>query len=176
MFCPGEFNIADLHSRGCSGAALIKNDEWFHGPKFLELSEENWPKPPRCNGAEREIALSETVKSVNKSTTQSLTVLEKKHNTDNVGKVVDCHRYSSKTRLLRVTRTYIHRFVRRIKGLTVSKTLELSAEELIEAEQMWIKDIQNNAFPEEVKQLINGTKTSSSRLDQLRLFLDDKEI
>jgi hypothetical protein len=29
-------------------------------------------------------------------------------------------------------------------------------------------------FPEEVKQLINRTKTSSSRLDQLRLFLDDK--
>jgi hypothetical protein len=51
MFCPGEF-----------GAALIKNDEWFHGPKFLKLSEENWPKPPRCNGAESEIALSETVK------------------------------------------------------------------------------------------------------------------
>ncbi|CAB3997786.1 Hypothetical predicted protein [Paramuricea clavata] len=29
-------------------------------------------------------------------------------------------------------------------------------------------------FSEEVKQLINRTKTSSSRLDQLRLFLDDK--
>ena len=39
---------------------------------------------------------------------------------------------------------------------------------------MWIKDIQNNMFPEEVKQLINRTKTSSSSLDQLRLFLDDK--
>ncbi|CAB4002459.1 Hypothetical predicted protein [Paramuricea clavata] len=116
MFCPGELNIADLPSRGCTGAALIKNDEWFHGPKFLKLSEENWPKPPRCNGAESEIALSEMVR----------------------------------------------------------RTLELSADELIEAEQMWIKDIQNNMFPEEVKQLINRTKTSSSRLHQLRLFLDDK--
>ncbi|CAB4012078.1 Hypothetical predicted protein [Paramuricea clavata] len=29
-------------------------------------------------------------------------------------------------------------------------------------------------FPEEVKQLVNRTKTSSSRLDQLRLFLDEK--
>jgi hypothetical protein len=38
---------------------------------------------------------------------------------------------------------------------------------------MWIKDIQTNMFPEEVKQLINRTKTSISRLDQLR-FLDDK--
>jgi hypothetical protein len=69
---------------------------------------------------------------------------------------------------------YVFRFVGRIKGQTVDKTLELSADELIEAEQMWIKDIQNNMFPEEVKQLINRTKTSSSRLDQLRLFLDDK--
>ncbi|CAB3977862.1 Hypothetical predicted protein [Paramuricea clavata] len=134
MFCPGEFNIADLPSRGCSGAALVKNDEWFHGPNFLKLSEENWPKPPRCNGAESEIALSETVKSVNKSTTHSLTVLEKKHNTVSVGKVVDCHRYSSRIRLLRVT-AYVFRFVRRIKGQTVDKTLELSADELIEAEQ-----------------------------------------
>jgi hypothetical protein len=139
----------------------------------MKLSEENWPKPPRCNGAESEIALSETVKSDNKSTTHSLTVLEKKHNTVNVGMVVDCHRYSSNTRLLRVT-AYVFRFVRRIKGQTVDKTLELSADELIEAEQMWIKDVQNNMFPEEVKQLINRTKTSSSRLDQLRLFLDDK--
>jgi hypothetical protein len=139
----------------------------------MKLSEENWPKPPRCNGEESEIALSETVKSDNKSTTHSLTVLEKKHNTVNVGRVVDCHRYSSNTRLLRVT-AYVFRFVGRIKGQTVDKTLELSADELIEAEQMWIKDIQNNMFPEEVKQLINRTKTFSSRLDQLRLFLDDK--
>ena len=26
MFCPGELNIADLPSRGCSGEALLKSD------------------------------------------------------------------------------------------------------------------------------------------------------
>jgi hypothetical protein len=46
---------------------------------------------------------------------------------------------------------HVFRFVRRIKGQTVDKTLELSADKLTKAEQMWIKDIQNNMFPEEVK-------------------------
>jgi hypothetical protein len=53
---------------------------------------------------------------------------------------------------------------------------ELSAHELNEAEDLWIKDVQNNVFPEEIKQLINGTKSSGSRVNQLRLFLDDKKI
>ena len=41
MFCPGELNIAHLPSRVCCGEALLKNDEWFHGPNFLKENEEN---------------------------------------------------------------------------------------------------------------------------------------
>ena len=37
-------------------------------------------------------------------------------------------------------------------------------------------DVQSNEFPAEVQQLTNGTKASSSRLNQLHLFLDDKRI
>jgi Ca2+-binding EF-hand superfamily protein len=72
---------------------------------------------------------------------------------------------------------YVFRFIRWIKGQTVDKTLELSADELIEgeAEQMWIKDIQNNMFPEEVKQLINGTKTSAQGLINYAYFWTKKE-
>ncbi|CAB4028470.1 Hypothetical predicted protein, partial [Paramuricea clavata] len=136
-----------------------------------KLSEENWPKSPR---AESEIALSETVKSDNKSTTHSLTVLEKKHNTVNVGRVVDCHRYSSNTRLLRLT-AYVFKFVRRIKGQTVDKTLELSADRRTDRSRTDVdKGYSEQYVSRRSEQLINRTKISSSRLDQLRLFLDDK--
>jgi hypothetical protein len=162
--------VADLPSRGCSATALAENDEWFHGPKFLKLNEENWPKPPRNTTAENEIALTETTKSVNNSTAHSLSAVEEKHYPCNIGKVIDCHRYNSKTQLLRIT-AYVIRFIKKQKGFA-----ELSADELNEAEDLWIKDVQNNAFPEEIKQLIIGTKSSSSRVNQLRLFLDDKKI
>ena len=39
----GELNIVHLPSRGCCEEALLKNDEWFHGPNFLKENEENWP-------------------------------------------------------------------------------------------------------------------------------------
>ena len=53
---------------------------------------------------------------------------------------------------------------------------ELSADELFEAEEMWIRDVQSDEFPAKFQQLTTGTKASSSRYNQLRLFLDDKGI
>ena len=53
---------------------------------------------------------------------------------------------------------------------------ELSADELFETKAMWIKDVQNDEFPLEVQQLTYGTEAFSSRLNQLRLFLDDKGL
>ena len=175
-FCPGQYNIADLPSRGCSGAELVNNEEWFHGPKFLKLNEEHWPKPPRCSGVETDVAMKETVKS-SKTTTHSLVVREREQDAVNIGKIIDCQRFSSKKRLLRVT-VYVLRFIRKIKKTVVISTPEITAQELIEAEEIWIKDIQNDAFPEELKQLTvaKGSKSTSSRLNQLHLFLDNKGI
>ena len=46
-FCPGVQNPSDLPSRGCTMDELIERiDFWKHGPKFLLLPEEDWPKQP----------------------------------------------------------------------------------------------------------------------------------
>ena len=61
-----------------------------------------------------------------------------------VHQVTDANRYSSWKKLLRIT-AYVLRFVRRMK---VEGSLELDSEEVQHAEQLWIKSIQYQSFPE----------------------------
>ena len=55
---------------------------------------------------------------------------------------MDCNKYNSKTKLLRVT-ALILRAVRKMKGMeSTIESEELNAENLKEAEQLWLKSIQ----------------------------------
>ena len=67
-------NPADLASRGCKVSELIDNQQWFHGPEWLQKSEELWPltefihdpnKPTTGKEAE-EINLAQIVKEHDK--------------------------------------------------------------------------------------------------------------
>ena len=117
----------------------------------------------------------ETIKRSDKPTLHSLVVVEKGYGLKGIGNVVGCRRYSSKTKLFRVA-AYVLRFIAKIKKRTANNMSELSADELFEAEEKWIRDVQSDEFPTEVQQLTTGTKASSSRLNQLRFILDDKGI
>ena len=65
-------------------------------------------------------------------------------------KIIDPQRYSTKTKMLRVT-AIVLRFIRNLrKREPRPKTLELLAEQLIEAEKMWIRCIQSSAFQAEI--------------------------
>ena len=50
--CPGAENPADIPSRSMHVSKLNSSLEWFHGPEWLQLSEDRWPsrqteaKPP----------------------------------------------------------------------------------------------------------------------------------
>ena len=76
--------------------------------------------------------------------------------------------------MLRVT-AIVFRFVRNLtKSEPRPKTFELLAEQLIEAEKMWIRCIQASSFQAEIRQLaIGGT---NPMVQQLRLFIDADNI
>jgi hypothetical protein len=62
---------------------------------------------------------------------------------------MDCDRYSSKLKLLRVT-AFVLLCVRRMKRReNAMEQIHLNAENLKEAENIWIRSVQSTAFPEE---------------------------
>lgn len=84
--------------------------------------------------------------------------------------------YSNITRLLRVT-AYVVRFIKNIKTKDQSeRNLEdLRADELKEAEVLWVKSIQSSAFVDELSFLNRkqGMATPPIRVTQFGLFLSD---
>ena len=159
--CPGVMNPADLPSRGVSVDELVSNSLWWNGPPFLQRPEEEWPelsiKEEIDEGAEVEM-----VKHT-KQVTRVLVGTEDPQIRD-IAAVVDCQRFCSKVRLVRVTACVI-RFINRLKSM-VKRTSEqslnsipqhkgLSADEIVNAENMWIRYVQELNFMEELRYLRN---------------------
>ena len=102
---------------------------------------------------------SRELKTSNKKT-HNLAATEGRHT---IGDVIDCKRFSSFRRLVRVT-AYVLRAVKMFKSKTASQISDsLSVEELSEAERRWIQDSQ---------QYQGHEKSFDSLKSQLNLFLD----
>lgn len=141
----------------------------------MRLAEEHWPKQSHNTSEDNEIALAEIVKRP-RSTTHSLVTLANDHcKLVKISNVVDCHRYSSKMKLLRVT-AYVLRFVALLRRRADVTTSLLTAEDLKKAEVLWIKDVQSSAFSEEIQHMRTGQTRSNQRVNHLRLFFDAEGI
>ena len=138
--CPGVTNPTDLPSRGVSVDELMSNSLWWNGPPFLQRPQKEWPelsiKKEIDEGAEVEM-----VKHM-KQVTRVLVGTEDPQIRD-IATMVDCQRFCSKVRLVRVT-AYVTRFINRLKSM-VKRTSEqslnsvpqrnsLSADEIVNAE------------------------------------------
>ena len=97
-----------------------------------------------------------------------------------IGMVIDCERFGSKLRLLRVT-AYVMRFICQLKrriqadqsGDETRKPDELSAHEILEAEKIWIRQIQGISFKEELKFLTSKRKTlPPPNVSQFGLYIE----
>ena len=137
---PTDHNSADDVSRGISVKEL--SQRWQHGPEFLYLPEEEWPEKPSISNADN--VECECLKTQVSSTAA-------KEEED----VIDCERFSSWRRLVRVTANVL-RFIQNL-GSCVKKSKAdfqlgpLSVQELDKAEIYWIKRAQNGLKNELVK-------------------------
>ena len=86
----------------------------------------------------------------------------------------DCNRYSSKTKLLRVT-ARVTLFVNNIRGCRLASG-EVTVNELKAAEKIWVGSIQASSFKDEARCLFHINEKETILVKQLGLFKDQENI
>ena len=167
--CPGSENPADLPSRGAS-ASVLSSDLWQHGPSWLRADPLTWPRtqtdsvePTECAEEARKMVMPARVISGPQVASGANMRLSQ---------LIDAERYSSLDRLLRVT-AWVLRWIHNARS-KAKRDGPLSSGELDDAERLWVREVQQAAFPEEIAALEAGQNISkSSRLFALGPSLED---
>ncbi|GFT64053.1 uncharacterized protein NPIL_464711 [Nephila pilipes] len=168
--CDGKLNPADLITRGCDAEELLYSTHWFCGPPFLSLPEEKWPiskLPP-----------SKTIEcqSERRSIIEISLHCATEKNENGREPVLKFENYSSWERLRRLT-AWIQRFCRNARKVKDHDSGELSAEELEGAEIYWMKYIQEENYPEDIKALkTNKSIPKDSKIFKLSPFLSENGL
>ena len=127
---------ADIGSRGVSTNQLIDSNLWWVGPKWLAEGKDNWPqKFPLTESADVKEEMKQAV--VMATTTAKAT-------TNTIGQAIDIERFSSLGKLLGVT-AYVKRFIVNFGRMLEKREINVdpvNAEEIMRAENEWIKDAQ----------------------------------
>ncbi|XP_060597240.1 uncharacterized protein LOC132751135 [Ruditapes philippinarum] len=114
----------------------------------------------------------QTNKQDNKETMLMLAKINAEEHNNNPPFDIDSKRFSSLTKLLRVT-AFVLRFIQKLKKVK-RKYGYLECEELLEAENMWIKHIQETHFQSDINSI--QAKKGTNRQQQLGLFLDERGL
>ncbi len=156
---PGTQNPADLASRGVKVDEILNNTMWFQGPSWL--SQQQFPVFP-MNAIKEDVNLEEKKVHLTCHHLQvDTTIME---------------RFSSLTRLKRVT-AHILRFFNNGKKNGIRRHGQLTVVELVEAFNVWIIKVQQQAFYEEIDCLKKMKKIpSKSKLHQLNPIVDRNGI
>ena len=165
---PGPLNPADDCSRGLVITELNTDGRWFRGPSFLQKAEVYWPVSARPQPLEDDDPEVKTVAALSESNAAMLPV--------------DPARYSSWIRYKRVT-AWVLRFTRNFaakhdhRHRHLFKSGPLAAEEMVQAETLIIRKVQEEAFPEELKALSRNKALSPvSTLVPLTPVLDKDQV
>ncbi|XP_053691975.1 uncharacterized protein LOC128740460 [Sabethes cyaneus] len=139
-YVPTALNPADCLSRGLQPDELQHNTLWWHGPPFLLLDREHWPKQTATlsSMASEQLTLERKATTVLAAFTTDQCLIE---------------RFSDLARLLKVT-SYCRRFLRNCKSNTKYRlTGALSPNEYDEAFKSLVRVVQRASFPSEIHYL-----------------------
>ena len=142
-------NPADIGTRGMSIGGL-KESVWLNGPAWLQADEENWPKP-WCQENELE-------------TEQVTVVAETK-----LDQLFDWRRYSTFNR--------IRNFIAYCMRLKTKQKGTLKAVENHQAEQILVRFVQNESFPNVSKSIANSKEIFKTlNIAKLSPFIEEDGI
>ncbi|XP_043282378.1 uncharacterized protein [Venturia canescens] len=158
-FIPGRDNPADCASRGLTVSQLEQFQLWWNGPHWLVKSSSHWPT--HFTGTADSAALEERPGLTLIVSTQPSPVFDL------------IHRYSSLTRLLRIT-SLLFKALTNLKGAGQDSSGSLlTPGDLEHSQQYWVKAIQGAYFATELKILSAGqTLPKSHPFTRLTAFID----
>lgn len=155
--CPGETNPADLPSRGLSLLELSVSKLWRHDPEWLPAAVSSRCEPET-------FTMPDECASEMKKTAHTLLVTDTRVR---VKEVIDCQRFGTLSRLVRVT-AYVLRAIQLFKRSSLTNySPELSPTELADAEKLWIISVQNT---------LPNDRCFLSWQRQFVLFLDEHNL
>ncbi|GFU71868.1 integrase catalytic domain-containing protein [Trichonephila clavipes] len=154
-------NPADIVSKGFRAEELLKNRRLWHGPHWLTLSEENWPQNERL--------FQDTTNEERRVKNIAINLRE----LQNEQPILDINNFSSISKVFRIT-AWIRRFINNMKLIKAERIkTPLTAEQIEEAEEIWIKKVQAENFGIEINCLKeNKNLPKDSKIRELNPFLN----
>ena len=153
--CSGKENPADIPSRGATPLELSVNQMWQNGPAWLKTSIDSTPLPEEMP----DLCVTE-LKTTTKEMVHNLLTTQPPA----ISQLIDIERFSTNHKLFRTT-AYVLKFMKLLKKRVT--TAELTLDDTLEAERVWIMDAQSN-----MEQDRNFPKWKA----QFRLFRDEFQI
>ena len=165
---PTKQNSADLLTRGLSVSTLIDEESWWKGPAFLMQEEIEWPEKKIGTKREVDIEVRKQYQEYSQEGSFLSTVTEDR---------LDPTRYSSWTRLTRVSAT-VNRFLENCHlQSTLRKKAALRPEEIVTSEMHFIRLAQQEEFQDEIQVLMSGKGLPGrSKLLPLKPVLDEEGV
>ena len=156
---PGRLNPADLPSRGVPAEVLVNSSVWWRGPDFLMQDTDKWPT--------RDIVVPSQLPGQTKRSMAA--VLNTVHNVSEVSEFrLAPHKYSSWTRLIRVT-AWTLRFICQCLKAVKKHSLDKATNEVVSPSSELLQVIERSDDKTTVQTCSGGTVATVSELSSAEI-------